>query len=178
MSNSRLLALFLIGLIAFPLAQAAGEPPLQIRVLKAERRLELISGDKVVKTYRIALGTNPVGTKLHQGDGRTPEGTFYVCVKNPQSKFHRSLGLSYPTPADAARGLKQKLITKAQHDAIVQAHRKHITPPWNTALGGEVFIHGCGSSSDWTLGCIALDDTDMTELFATIASGTAVVIRP
>jgi murein L,D-transpeptidase YafK len=169
-----LLAVLLFSALAL-FSSAAAQ---RIVILKGARRLELYADGKVVKTYRVGLGSNPTGTKLRQGDGRTPEGTFYVCVKNPQSKFHRSLGLSYPAPADAARGLAEKLITRAQRDAIVQAHQKHTTPPWNTALGGEVFIHGCGSGSDWTLGCIALDDADMTGLFATIVTGTSVEIRP
>jgi murein L,D-transpeptidase YafK len=168
----------LLFLIALPLCLAAPAPATRIVVHKGERRLELRQDGEVVKTYRIGLGHSPTGTKLRQGDGRTPEGVFYVCVKNPKSRFHLSLGLSYPAPADAARGLKEKLITRAQHDAIVAAHEKRTTPPWNTALGGEIFIHGCGSGSDWTLGCIALDDTDMTELFARIATGTVVEIRP
>ncbi len=176
MPHLRLLVL-LLG-VALSLSAAAAESSLRIVVLKSERRLELQQDGKTVRTYRVGLGNTPTGTKLRQGDGRTPEGSFYVCVKNPKSKFHLSLGVSYPTPADAARGLREKLITQAQHDAIIAAHRKHTTPPWNTALGGEVFIHGCGSSSDWTLGCIALDDDDMTELFAKVPAGTSVEIRP
>ncbi len=173
---SRLVPLLLASLLALPLAAAPDQ--LRLLVLKAERRLEVRQDDRVVKTYRIGLGTNPTGPKLRQGDGRTPEGTFYVCVRNPRSKFHLSLGLSYPTPVDAARGLAEALITQAQHDAILAAHRRHATPPWNTALGGEIFIHGSGAGSDWTLGCIALEDADMTELFATIPIGTPVEIRP
>src|SRR5512133_1427848 len=95
-----LLAVLLFSALAL-ISSAADQ---RIVVLKGERRLELHLDGKVVKTYRVGLGANPTGTKLRQGDGRTPEGTFYVCVKNPQSKFHLSLGLSYPTPADATRG--------------------------------------------------------------------------
>ncbi len=175
----RLVSLLLASLLASPLTAApATEPALSLIVLKAERRLEVRRGEQTVKTYRIGLGHTPTGTKQRQGDGRTPEGTFYVCVKNPRSRFHLSLGLSYPTPADAARGRREGLITQAEHDAILAAHRKHGSPPWNTALGGEIFIHGNGSGSDWTLGCIALDDADMDELFGLVAKGTAVEIRP
>jgi murein L,D-transpeptidase YafK len=164
------------GLLALPLFLSAADQ--RIVVLKGERLLKLYADGKVVKTYRVGLGPHPTGSKLRQGDGRTPEGTFYVCVKNEHSQYYRSLGLSYPTPADAARGLRDGLITQAQHDTILAAHKKHATPPWNTPLGGEIFIHGNGSSSDWTLGCIALEDADMKELFATVAKGTAVEIRP
>ncbi len=176
----RLVPFLLASLLALPLALPLAAAPNQLClvVLKAERRLELLQDGKVMKTYRIGLGTNPTGPKLHEGDGRTPEGTFYVCVKNPRSKFHLSLGLSYPTPADAARGLAEQRITRAQHDAILAAHQTRATPPWNTALGGEIFIHGNGSGSDWTLGCIALDDDAMTELYALVEKGTTVEIRP
>ncbi len=172
----RLVSLVLASLLAASLT--AAPEALSILVLKAERRLEVHRGAQVVRTYRIGLGHTPTGTKRRQGDGRTPEGTFYVCVKNPRSRFHLSLGLSYPTPADAARGLREGLVTQAQHDAILAAHRKHVSPPWNTALGGEIFIHGNGSGSDWTLGCIALEDADMDELYALVANGTPVEIRP
>lgn len=169
----------LLCVIAFCIAlTTAAGAGVRLVILKSERRLELHQDGRTVKTYRIGLGNTPTGTKRRQGDGRTPEGSFYVCVKNPNSRFHLSLGLSYPTPADAARGLERKLITRAQHDAILAAHRKLTTPPWNTALGGEIFIHGNGSGSDWTLGCIALDDADMTELFALVDKGTTVEIRP
>ena len=175
----RLVSLVLASLLAAPLTAApATEPALSLIVLKAERRLEVRHGEQTVKTYRIGLGNTPTGTKQRQGDGRTPEGTFYVCVKNPKSRFHLSLGLSYPTPADAARGLREGLITQAEHDAVLAAHRNHTTPPWNTALGGEIFIHGNGSGSDWTLGCVALDDVDMTELYALVGKGTPVEIHP
>ena len=175
----RLVSLVLASLLAAPLTAApATEPALSLIVLKAERRLEVRRGEQVVKTYRIGLGNTPTGTKQRQGDGRTPEGTFYVCVKNPKSRFHLSLGLSYPTPADATRGLREGLITQAEHDAVLAAHRNHTTPPWNTALGGEIFIHGNGSGSDWTLGCVALDDADMDELYALVGKGTPVEIRP
>ena len=167
----------LLGL-TLPLGASAADSALRVVVLKSERRLELLQDGRVVKTYPVGLGTNPTGTKLRQGDGRTPEGTFYVCVKNAHSQYYRSLGLSYPTPADAARGLAGKLITRSQHDAILAAHRKHVSPPWNTALGGEIFIHGNGSGSDWTLGCIALEDADMDALYALVANGTPVEIRP
>lgn len=176
MSRFRRFTLLLVCICALPLAQAAADQ--RIVIFKAERRLELLIDGAVAKSYSVGLGNNPTGTKLRQGDGRTPEGVYYVCVKNPRSQFYLSIGLSYPAPADAARGLAQKLISQSQHDAIVAAHKKRTTPPWNTKLGGEIFIHGKGSSSDWTLGCIALDDADMKELFTLVATGTAVEIRP
>lgn len=176
MPLNSLRSLLFAGLVAFPLVLSAADQ--RIVVFKAQRRLELQTDSKPVKTYRIGLGFEPTGPKTKQGDGRTPEGTYYVCVKNAHSQYTLSLGLSYPGPGDATRGLAAGTITKAQLAAIVAADKKRTTPPWNTALGGEIFIHGKGSGTDWTLGCIALDDPDIRELFARIATGTVVEIRP
>jgi len=145
---------------------------------KQSRRLLLYDGPRQVRSYRIALGTNPVGDKQREGDGRTPEGAFYVTHKNPHSKYTLSLGLSYPNKKHAARGLQGGLITKEQHDAIVGAIDEKQIPPWKTPLGGEIFIHGAGSARDWTLGCIALDDDDVRELFEAVPPGTSVIIEP
>ncbi len=149
-----------------------------IVVKKGERRLTLFDGDREVRVYRIGLGFAPVGDKVRQGDGRTPEGSFYVCVKNVASKFYRSLGLSYPNKEHATRGLRDGIVNRAQHDEIIRALATHQRPPWDTRLGGEIFIHGNGSSSDWTWGCVALDDADMKELFEAVPKGAVVVIEP
>lgn len=150
----------------------------EITVFKGDRRLLLYSGGEVVRVYRIGLGTHPTGDKEREGDGRTPEGQFYVCTKNPESNFYLSLGLSYPNEEDAERGLRDGLITQPQHDQIQRAIRRGRQPPWNTALGGEICIHGRGSKTDWTLGCIALDDQDVRELYHAVPLGTAVSIHP
>lgn len=149
----------------------------QIVVSKSQRKLELYSDGRVVRTYRIGLGQSPGEDKVKQGDYRTPEGEFYVCVKNAKSKFYLSLGLSYPNEEDAARGWRDGLITRAQHDRIVSASKRRVRPPWDTALGGEIFIHGNGSQTDWTWGCVALDDADIRELFDAVPLGTSVVIK-
>jgi murein L,D-transpeptidase YafK len=150
----------------------------EIVVEKSARRLSLYAGGEVVRVYRVGLGTAPVGDKERAGDRRTPEGSFYVCVKNPQSAFYLSLGLSYPNAEDAERGLRAGLITRAQYRRIVRAISGNQTPPWDTALGGTIFIHGNGSQSDWTWGCVALDDRDMKELFDSVPTGTPVRIEP
>jgi murein L,D-transpeptidase YafK len=131
-----------------------------------------------VRTYRIGLGFNPKGHKHKEGDGRTPEGSYYICCKNPNSRYYLSLGLSYPNEQDAAKGLQDGRITGTQCRRIKNAIRRKATPPWNTPLGGEIFIHGRGSHRDWTLGCIALDDGDMRELFGAVPVGTPVTILP
>jgi hypothetical protein len=150
----------------------------RVLVLKARRQLILFDGERALRLYRIGLGASPVGDKVREGDRRTPEGDFYVCVKNPQSAFYLSLGLSYPNEQHAARGLRDRLITRAEHERIARALRRKRTPPWSTALGGEIFIHGRGSQSDWTWGCVALDDADMRELFDAVPTGTPVRIEP
>ena len=149
----------------------------RIVVSKSKRRLALYSDGRVVREYRVGLGKNPADDKERQGDYRTPEGEFYVCVKNAASKFYLSLGLSYPNREDAARGLRDHLITRAEHDRIVRAVERGSRPPWDTALGGEIFIHGGGSASDLTWGCVALDDADVRELFDAVPKGTKVVIE-
>ena len=150
----------------------------RIVVKKSQRQLLLFSDDRLVRTYRIGLGLSPVGDKVREGDRRTPEGDFYVFVKNPKSQFYLSLGLSYPNAAHAERGLRDGLITHGQYQEIIEALKNGKGPPQYTPLGGLIYIHGNGSSSDWTWGCIALDDEDMRELFDVVSVGTPVTIRP
>ena len=160
--------------------QAALKLPLKnprIVVMKGERRLELYSGGAVVRRYKIGLGLSPVEDKVRQGDRRTPEGEFYVFTKNDKSAFYLSLGLSYPNIEDAERGLRDKLISQRQHDVIVRAIKRKATPPQNTALGGDIYIHGNGAGSDWTWGCVALENADMKELFDAVTVGTPVTIK-
>ena len=149
-----------------------------IVVTKSKRRLELYSDGAVVRTYKVGLGLNPVPDKVRQGDRATPEGDFYVFTKNDKSAFYLSLGISYPNIEDAERGLRDKIISRAQHNAIVRAIKLRVAPPQNTALGGDIYIHGNGSSSDWTWGCVALENEEVKELFAAVPVGTPVTIRP
>lgn len=148
----------------------------KIVISKSRRRLELYSGGRIVRVYRVGLGLDPVNDKVRQGDRRTPEGSFYIFIKNPKSSFYLSLGLSYPDIEDAERGLRDGLISRAQYNQIVRAIRRRERPPQNTALGGDIFIHGNGSQSDWTWGCVALDDRDMKELFDAVPLKTRVEI--
>ena len=150
----------------------------RIIVYKAARKLEFYSDQKLLRTYRAGLGFSPVTDKKREGDGATPEGEFYIFVKNNKSAYYLSLGVSYPNVEDAERGLRDKLITKKQHDAIVEANRKKVGPPQYTKLGGLIYIHGNGSSSDWTWGCVALENEQMKELFDAVSVGTPVTIKP
>lgn len=159
-----------------PLKLPLVEP--KIIVEKRARRLTLYSEGKRVRVFNVALGFEPSGDKVKQGDGRTPEGDFYVCMKNERSKFYLSLGLSYPNAEDAERGLREGLITRAEHKQILDAIARGAKPPWDTALGGEIFIHGGGTASDWTWGCVALANENIKELFDVIPLGTNVRIEP
>jgi murein L,D-transpeptidase YafK len=150
----------------------------RIVINKGQRSLLLYSKGETVRTCRIALGFSPTGHKEREGDGRTPEGDYYICCKNPESKYYLSLGLSYPNEKDAKAGLESGAITQAQHDEIVSAIRGKRIPPWNTPLGGEIFIHGHGAKGQWTHGCIALENEDVRELYEALPIGTPVEIRP
>jgi murein L,D-transpeptidase YafK len=143
---------------------------------KADRVLGLYRAGRLTASYPIALGRNAEGAKQKQGDGRTPEGTYFVCTRNPRSQFHLFLGLSYPNTADAKAARRAGLITEKQERSIVAAEAKRRQPPWDTPLGGEVGMHGGGVARDWTLGCIALEDDAIDELWAVLKVGDPVVI--
>jgi len=161
-------------------ARRGGRRPAEVRILveKEARRLTLICDGEAWFACPIGLGGAPQGHKAVEGDGRTPEGDYYVCTMNERSKFHLFLGLSYPGRDDAERGLREGLVTRQHHDAIIEAVGAGRRPPWDTPLGGAVGIHGCGSGADWTRGCIAVDDDAIELLWGFCASGTRVTIRP
>ncbi len=147
-----------------------------ILILKSLRRLELYEGSDLVRLFDIVLGSSPIGDKEVEGDGRTPEGEFYIFTRNPESRYHLSLAISYPNRAAAVRGLNNGIISREEHDAIAEAERTNGRPPQNTRLGGEIYIHGGGTACDWTDGCIALSDDEMTVLFEAIPVRTPVTI--
>jgi murein L,D-transpeptidase YafK len=154
----------------------------EIIVHKAERTLSLTTAEGGERRYPIALGKNFSADKQIEGDCATPEGEFYVCAKNPRSKYYLSLCLSYPNAEDAARGLAAGLISAAEHVQIIEAIRQGKMPPQHTRLGGEIYIHGHGDrqgegAKDWTRGCIALDNAAMREVYDCAAIGTAVCIK-
>ena len=153
-------------------------PKPRIVVYKRERKLEFYSDENLLRTYRIGLGFNPFADKQRERDGATPEGDFYVFVKNSRSAYYLSLGISYPNAEDAERGLRDGLINKAQYYAIIEAIRKKAAPPQYTGLGGLIYIHGHGASSDWTLGCVALENEHIKELYDAVSVGTPVKILP
>jgi len=149
-----------------------------IVVKKGARLLELWKGGTLLDSYSIGLGWAPEGHKQVEGDGKTPEGEYYVCVKNYNSSFYLSLGVSYPNKKDASAALEDGRINQTTYDRIAEAIDNGRRPDWNTALGGEIMIHGCGGSSDWTAGCIAVDDEVMDTLFEHCSVGTKITILP
>jgi hypothetical protein len=161
-----------------PLGGALNAPVTRIEIWKAARRLTVYVGERPAKTYRIALGANAVGPKTRDGDGRTPEGEYYICGRNPTGRYGPALGLSYPNPDDAAKGLTAGVIDAEQHAAINAAWERRVTPPWDTALGGSLFIQGNGVKSDWTRGSIAMEDAAIRELYKWTDDGVPVVLHP
>ena len=159
-----------------PLKLPFTKPKLVVK--KGRRELLLYSSDKLVRTYHVGLGLSPVGDKVRAGDRRTPEGDFYIFIKNDKSAFYVSLGLSYPNALHPARGLRDGLINRSQYETIMRALKGRKAPPRNTRLGGDIYIHGHGSSSDWTWGCVALENEDIRELFDAVNVGTPVTIQP
>ncbi len=137
----------------------------RVEVFKARHELVLLKAGKVVKTYKVALGSQPVGKKERQGDGKTPEGNYVLDWRNPKSKFHRSIHISYPNAQDIARA-------------------RSLGAP----TGGDIFLHGLPNGAgfigaahrqmDWTDGCIAVTDSEIDEIWNLVRDGTPIVIHP
>jgi len=137
----------------------------RILIEKSTRRLMLISQGEVLKSYKIALGGNPIGPKERQGDNKTPEGTYVIDARNRDSRFHLSLHISYPNERDKKRAKELGVST-----------------------GGDIMIHGiknglswvgdAHSGVDWTQGCIAVTDQEIEEIDKLAPNGTVVEIRP
>lgn len=149
---------------------------MEIRIRKADRLLLLLDAEgREVFRAVIALGKCPVGPKKKAGDGKTPEGEYFVCLKK-LGKYGPSLGVSYPNESDALRNPKDTdaaLLARIRESALSMER-----PPWGSALGGEIYIHGGGTQSDWTAGCIALKDADARYLYDALPLGTKIRILP
>lgn len=150
----------------------------KIYVYKSDRRLLLVNNGVLVREYPIGLGFSPNGDKFMRGDGRTPEGQFFICAKNPNSRFYKSLGLNYPDPRHAEKALVWGAISLEDFRNIVEASEGKRRPPSNTVLGGDIFIHGGGAGRDWTWGCVAVRNSAMDELFSIVSVGTPVEVMP
>ncbi len=137
----------------------------RVIVMKKERTLTLISGDKVLKIYKVALGGDPIGPKRVEGDHKTPEGSYILDRRNPKSKYYRSIHISYPSEEDRER-----------------ARKSGVSP------GGDLMVHGLPNgfgwlgathrTQDWTDGCIAVTDQEMDEIWNAVPDGTPIEIKP
>jgi lipoprotein-anchoring transpeptidase ErfK/SrfK len=150
-----------------------------IYIYKEKRRLYVVESNVIVRDYPITLGSHPVGDKKAAGDGRTPEGNFYVCGKTDSGRFKRALTIDYPDKGHARRALSAGLITPVQFDKILLALESRTDPPWDTALGGQISIHDTEDGLERAAhGGIELYGSDMQELFKIASLGTPVHIRP
>jgi murein L,D-transpeptidase YafK len=137
----------------------------KIVVYKSKRQLLTYSKGELIKTYKISLGRQPIGAKEYEGDKKTPEGIYFINDKNPNSGYHKNLGVSYPNKDN---------IAKAQQ--------------LGKAVGGDIKIHGIRNKLgfigkfqrffDWTLGCIALTNKEIDELYNMVEIGTTIEIKP
>lgn len=129
-------------------------------VNKEARQMYLLHHDKVLENYNIRLGFAPLGHKEIEGDGKTPEGIYLIDRRNPNSRFHLSLGISYPNARDMERA---KAMGKSP--------------------GGDIFIHGQKNpfkrdKGDWTWGCIAVKNKEIEDIYAMVGNGTPIQINP
>ncbi len=147
-------------------------------VRKSKRNLALCDHGALTTAYPVGLGFAPVGDKVQQGDGKTPEGVFFIAELVPDSTYYKAFLISYPDAADAARGLAAGLIDAAQAAAITKAQAACQAPPQSTKLGGVIELHGNGGSIDWTAGCVAVEDLYLDKLWATLGVGDTIVILP
>lgn len=137
----------------------------QVRILKSDRKLQLVSAGHVLKEFKIALGGNPIGHKMQEGDGKTPEGLYILDYKKSDSAFYKAFHISYPNSVDTASAKSRGVNS-----------------------GGAIMIHGqknglgwlsrLSQRFDWTNGCVALHDSDMDILWGSVQEGTQVEIRP
>lgn len=137
----------------------------QLVVRKQERRLYLMSNGQVVRSYRISLGQTPEGHKLYEGDSRTPEGSYTIDYRNPNSDFYKSIRISYPNTKD-----------------------RELAAAWGLKPGGNIMIHGLPNDVgdmafayeglDWTDGCIAVNNEQMDEIWRLVDVGTPIRILP
>ncbi|GGD21341.1 L,D-transpeptidase family protein [Sinisalibacter lacisalsi] len=158
-------AVMLIGLLGLASCSKFrtydGPEVTRILVFKDARTMYLMNGESVLESYAIDLGFAPSGQKEREGDGKTPEGSYIIDRKNPNSEFHLSLGISYP-----------------------EVHERLAAKEAGQNPGGDIFIHGGPSDRrlrgkpDWTAGCIAVTDRQIEDIYAMVNIGTPIEIRP
>jgi len=158
---------------------AASVNGVSIYVSKRLKTLSLKQNGTLIGEYPVSIGASSSdGNKKVEGDMRTPSGQFYVCTRNDKSVAYLALGLSYPGIEDANRGFEQGIITQEQRDEIINANLNGQQPPWETALGGAIMIHGCRVPDGTTHGCVAVDNDVMDVLWSYCNLGVPVTIGP
>jgi hypothetical protein len=158
---------------------AASVNGVSIYVSKRLKTLTLKQNGTLIGEYPVSIGASSSdGNKKVEGDMRTPSGQFYVCTRNDKSVAYLALGLSYPGVEDANRGFEQGIITQEQRDEIINANLNGQQPPWETALGGAIMIHGCRVPDGTTHGCVAVDNDVMDVLWSYCNLGVPVTIGP
>lgn len=143
---------------------------LSIVVVKSDYCVKLLYGKRIIRSYKAVFGPKPMLNKMMEGDRCTPEGSFKIASKNPNSKYDRFMGLNYPNDSCYKRFNDLKVNGKI---------------PATAKIGGDVGIHGIWQGGDdliemgvgWTDGCIALKNRDIEELFSFVGVGTPVIVR-
>ena len=159
--------------------QVTNEPPTRIYVSKLSKELTLIVDNKILGKWPCSMGEfSANGTKQRQGDRTTPTGDYYICVRNDKSAYHLSLGLSYPDKEAADRGFADGIISQEEKDAIYTAIDNKVCPPWNTALGGAIMIHGNYQKGIPTAGCVAVSNDVMDIIWPYGQLGIKVTVGP
>ena len=147
------------------IAETASRKADQVIVKKEERILMLMRGDRVLFTFDIVLGGQPEGDKLEEGDWRTPEGRYIIDWRNPDSRFYKSLHISYPSPADRQESAAEGV----DPGGMIMIHGYPPEAKTNPAKYGD---------QDWTDGCIALQNEDMDIVWSFVDDGTPIEIWP
>jgi murein L,D-transpeptidase YafK len=137
----------------------SGPEVTRIEVHKSSRQMHLFHHDAILASHEVQLGFAPEGHKTAEGDGRTPEGRYFIDRRNPNSEYYLSIGISYPNAEDRA-----------------QARERGVSP------GGDIFIHGTTrpfrGRADWTAGCIAVSNREMRQIYAMVQDGAVIDIFP
>jgi murein L,D-transpeptidase YafK len=157
--------IFLLTISLSAFGEMPGAAVDHVVVYKHDRKLVLLSHGQELKSYRVALGGEPIGPKTRQGDHRTPEGVYILDSRIPNSHFYKAFHISYPSSKDVAA-----------------ARKLGVSP------GGDIMLHGLPRNfawmgkahtlHDWTDGCIAVTNEEMDEIWKLVSPGTPIEIKP
>ena len=178
--------LALLSLALAPVVMASGNS-YSLEVSKSSQELIVKEGDQVIKRFRISIGRGGDGTKLQRGDNKTPIGTYKILDFKANSRFHFFMLINYPNQVDAWHGYIDNRINAREFKQIIVANRNNQVPPQNTVLGGYIGLHGIGeiteqklsihNKENWTEGCIALTNEEISDLRNYVTIGTTIQIR-